>query len=586
MSDQLEKSIIEDNLHTIEYYRGLSDYYKTKYFDVLNSNSWKSTAVIREIHELGKGMPEKENFQNFQAFSSWIEANKGFIVSKYQVLKTQYLSGRKILVCCKNFSESLSVSRAAMLNGDNPIILLREKDAKTGREQCIREHIPAVYVPLKYVKQFFNNSLNIFDCIIRNEKQLAKIIQEPDKEIKNTIHTDVSIIIPTYNAGKNFEKSLALLKKQQFVSNIEIVVVDSGSGDGTTNIAKRYGCKLITIRHDEFSHSYARNLGEQHSSGKIIVFLTQDAVPTSRRWLYRLIKPIAFDGFAASSCTEMCPEYADPYYRIAADEHAQYLGLWDKDQTCEFNENDSEAEYRRKASLSDISCAVRKSIFEKYYYHNNFAEDLELGMKILRDGYKIKLLGSLQTIHYHNRSAGYYLKRNFTEQRSFQRLLCDHQPKSCSIEKSAYYIVSTFQRLAWVIQQCKNMDKISIDTAINLVPTLLRDSFWTSEIGDESCVEEQIGDSLCQSLYKELRPYARVDNYAGSEQNLIIENMIDFLLNQFKNYYQKYGNRKNNVLEDIQSCLLKRAANESGRYLSMTEFDQEFLNKYGLTKDI
>ena len=44
---------------------------------------------------------------------------------------------------------------------------------------------------------------------------------------------NVSVIIPTYNAGADFRFLLGSLWDQKEIDNLEIVVVDSGSNDGT-----------------------------------------------------------------------------------------------------------------------------------------------------------------------------------------------------------------------------------------------------------------------------------------------------------------------------------------------------------------
>lgn len=55
----------------------------------------------------------------------------------------------------------------------------------------------------------------------------------------------VSVIIPTYS-GKTFNNLLSALYNQEKVEK-EIIIVDSGSTDGTVLTAKTMGCKLIEI---------------------------------------------------------------------------------------------------------------------------------------------------------------------------------------------------------------------------------------------------------------------------------------------------------------------------------------------------
>ena len=79
----------------------------------------------------------------------------------------------------------------------------------------------------------------------------------------------ISIVIPTYNAGNQFDIMLFKLKKQKFVKSIEIIVVDSGSKDDTLKIAEKYQAHIYKIKHEEFSHSFARNMGAKKQAEKL-----------------------------------------------------------------------------------------------------------------------------------------------------------------------------------------------------------------------------------------------------------------------------------------------------------------------------
>ena len=58
----------------------------------------------------------------------------------------------------------------------------------------------------------------------------------------------VSIIVPTYNAGKEFE-NLALMIKTQTANIRQVLVIDSSSTDETVNIAQKYGFAVEIIKN-------------------------------------------------------------------------------------------------------------------------------------------------------------------------------------------------------------------------------------------------------------------------------------------------------------------------------------------------
>ena len=75
----------------------------------------------------------------------------------------------------------------------------------------------------------------------------------------------VSIIVPVYNAERYLDKCLSSLVEQTY-ENIEIIVVDDGSGDGSGQICDRYAEKFSEVRcyhKDNQGAGQARNFGTQ-----------------------------------------------------------------------------------------------------------------------------------------------------------------------------------------------------------------------------------------------------------------------------------------------------------------------------------
>ncbi|QMT85456.1 glycosyltransferase family 2 protein [Companilactobacillus pabuli] len=56
----------------------------------------------------------------------------------------------------------------------------------------------------------------------------------------------ISVVIRTYNEEKHIGEVLESLQKQTY-KNYEIVIVDSGSTDGTVEILKKFDTKLVFI---------------------------------------------------------------------------------------------------------------------------------------------------------------------------------------------------------------------------------------------------------------------------------------------------------------------------------------------------
>jgi O-antigen biosynthesis protein len=225
----------------------------------------------------------------------------------------------------------------------------------------------------------------------------------------------VSVIIPTLNAGPEFVYLLRKLRTQTQVGQVEIVVVDSGSTDGTVAAARAAGARVLEIPPEQFSHSGARNLGAEHAQGDHLLFMVQDAYPLGERWLFGLLRYLKDHeplGLVAVSCSEYCRDDSDMMYECSIATHYHFLGCKSHDRIGEFRGADHES-LRVMGQLSNVACLIPRNRFQQYRFRGAFAEDLDLGVRLIRDGLRIAMLASVKVIHSHNRMAHYYLKRTF-----------------------------------------------------------------------------------------------------------------------------------------------------------------------------
>ena len=273
----------------------------------------------------------------------------------------------------------------------------------------------------------------------------------------------ISVVIPTKNAGEEFRRLLGRLASQQGFREVEIIVVDSGSTDKTLELAEQFGAKIIKILPEEFSHSYARNLGADAASGEYLLFTVQDALPPSDAWLYELFSVIKNNGVSAVSCAEFPRENADLFYRAIAWNHYRFLEVDREDKIRSHVASKDYAALRKSGQLSDLACLISKSTFAKYRYKTDYAEDLDLGLRLIKDGYKIAFLGSTRIIHSHNRPAYYHLKRGYVDHVFLVRVLPNYPVVGHNFDELISDITFTYQAIrcilaeeAWELQfSCK-----------------------------------------------------------------------------------------------------------------------------------
>ncbi|HEY9217255.1 MAG TPA: glycosyltransferase, partial [Phenylobacterium sp.] len=245
------------------------------------------------------------------------------------------------------------------------------------------------------------------------------VLPEVSGETPEPLDLAVSVVIPTFNAGDEFYWLLRKLRSQRGFREVEIVVVDSGSSDGTDAMAEEFGCTMVRIPNSEFSHSHARNLGADAAKGDLLLFMVQDAYPVGDYWLRALATALLNprseeERLAAVSCTEFARTDSELLYNASIDTHYRFLGCHDRDRIGAFTGSDH-ASLRTQGQLSDVACMMTREIFQAYRYEGRYAEDLILGVKLIRDGRRTGMLSSVKVVHSHNRKTGYYLRRVFVD---------------------------------------------------------------------------------------------------------------------------------------------------------------------------
>ena len=241
-----------------------------------------------------------------------------------------------------------------------------------------------------------------------------------------------SVIIPTKNAGDFFAKILQTLRTQEGIEKIEIIVIDSGSTDQTIAIAEEYHSIIKRIKPEHFTHSGARNIGAEIASGKYLVFLTQDALPVSRFWLYQMIKKMETNECVAASCKEIPREKCDLIHRAGIYYHQgkKFLDIEQKDQIRVKQNNENQYEHRINSSLNNVALLTKADVFRKFCFIGNYAEDLAYGVQLSNAGFKIAQLGTIAVIHSHIRPVFYYLKRTYLDVLALNNILIENSQEN------------------------------------------------------------------------------------------------------------------------------------------------------------
>jgi glycosyltransferase involved in cell wall biosynthesis len=87
----------------------------------------------------------------------------------------------------------------------------------------------------------------------------------------------VSVVIPAYNADRHLADAVDSALRQTF-RDVEILIVDDGSTDGTPAVLSAYGERINVLRQANLGVARARNAGTQAARGRYVAFLDADDV--------------------------------------------------------------------------------------------------------------------------------------------------------------------------------------------------------------------------------------------------------------------------------------------------------------------
>jgi glycosyltransferase involved in cell wall biosynthesis len=239
-----------------------------------------------------------------------------------------------------------------------------------------------------------------------------------------------TVFIPTWNGGAQFARVLDKVMRQETSFDYEVLVIDSGSADGTAELVRAYpSIRLIPIRSSEFNHGLTRNQAVQEARGEVVVLLTQDAEPLDEHWLQRLVSNLNDDRVAGAYCHQVPRADCNPFQRDRLEGWTQASGdpcVKGPVDPAEFERMHPFDRYRLIAFDNVASC-VRKSVMERFpFERRQFGEDVAWAKQVVLAGYQLVNDPGAVVIHSHNRSMLYEFKRVYLDHQNLHDLVDLH----------------------------------------------------------------------------------------------------------------------------------------------------------------
>ncbi|MCI7613303.1 MAG: glycosyltransferase family 2 protein [Selenomonadaceae bacterium] len=211
------------------------------------------------------------------------------------------------------------------------------------------------------------------------------------------IRHKVAIVIPTYNAGREFGCLLEELEGQSLPVACKLVI-DSSSADGTAEVARKFGWQVKRIQKAEFSHGGTRQMAVEllPDDAWIVVFLTQDVRMPDRHSLEKLVGSFEDFHVAAAYGRQLPHEGASIY--AAVDREFNYPAASRVKSMADSRELGIKTTF-----LSDSFAAYRVQDLRKAggFPKINICEDMYVAGKMLLAGKHIAYVAEAEARHSH-----------------------------------------------------------------------------------------------------------------------------------------------------------------------------------------
>jgi rhamnosyltransferase len=205
----------------------------------------------------------------------------------------------------------------------------------------------------------------------------------------------ISIVIRSKNERSYINEVLSALLAQDDPEELEILIVDSGSRDGTQEAVRGFPVQLIEIPSEQFSFGYALNLGAKLAHGRLIVYLSAHCSPTTHDWLRRLVEPLRSD-----------PKLVATYGRQEARRGMNPFEEWGLREAFPADRGQPP-----RASFSNASCAVWRAVLLAVPFDEKLtsSEDLVWRMKFESD--EVAYVPEASVFHSHPINLRYWAQR-------------------------------------------------------------------------------------------------------------------------------------------------------------------------------
>ncbi len=235
-----------------------------------------------------------------------------------------------------------------------------------------------------------------------------------------TLNSLVSIIILNWNGKQYLETCLSSLLRQTY-SDIELILVDNGSSDGSVELVKsKYPGVIIVQHHKNLGFAVGVNSGILASSGKYIATINNDA-EADKEWIASLVRVIGSDPDIGSCASKLLRYYERDTIDSAGIVIYQNGNAYDRGgQEKDIGQYDSQEEVFGAcagAALYRKEMLDETGLFDEGYFA--YFEDVDLSFRMQLFGWKCIFVPDAVVYHIHSATSKeqspfkiFYFERN------------------------------------------------------------------------------------------------------------------------------------------------------------------------------
>jgi glycosyltransferase involved in cell wall biosynthesis len=222
----------------------------------------------------------------------------------------------------------------------------------------------------------------------------------------------VSLVIRCYNEREHIGKLLHGIFEQRH-DDFEVILVDSGSTDGTLELANEFPIdEVVYISPDEFSFGRALNRGCEAASGGFCVFASAHVYPTRVDWLETLLE-----------------KFDDDVALVYGKQRGNDVTKFPEKRVFKRWFPDEDADRQSSPFCNNANAAIRREVWEEFEYDETLTglEDLDWAKRVQEAGWEISYASDAEIIHVHDETPREVYNRYRREAIAHKQIFSDQE---------------------------------------------------------------------------------------------------------------------------------------------------------------